>query len=326
MKKVFVTGANGVLAVNTIIELIAKNYAVVALVRDKNRFLLKEEKNIELIEGDICNYSLLESVTSGCDYIIHAAAQTKQGLSKYSDYTKTNITGTSNLLNAALKNKIKRFVYVSTSNVFGFGSIRTPGNETTKIKEPFASSFYVRSKIEAQKVVLSYSDRMDVVAVNPTFLIGAYDQKPSSGRIIQLGYNKRVLFCPPGGKNFVDVKDVAKGTVNALSKGKNKETYILSGNNLNYREFFTKLSNYSEQKSILLRIPKIVLLTAGIFGNIIKSFGIDTEISLTNMRILCIENFYTSKKAENELDLKFNTIDDAIKDAVKWFKQHNMIK
>ena len=58
-------------------------------------------------------------------------------------------------------------------------------------------------------------------------MLGAYDTKPSSGKIILMGLNKKLLFHPPGGKNFVHVRDVAKGLISCLEKGKNGERFVL---------------------------------------------------------------------------------------------------
>jgi dihydroflavonol-4-reductase len=326
MTKVLVTGANGLLATNTINELIENGYFVKALVRNKNKFILADKKNIEVVEGDITDYSSIEFAIKDCEFIIHTAAKTKQGLSNYHDYSNVNILGTENLFTAAIKNGVKKIVHVSTSNVFGFGTIVNPGNETIKIKKPFSDSLYVISKVNSQNLAFSFSDKIEIVVVNPTFIIGAYDQKPSSGRIILLGHNKKVIFYPPGGKNFVDVKDVAKGIVSALEIGKNKEAYILSGENLSYIQFFRKLSMHSEKKPVFIKIPCFILILIGAFGNLLKFLGIENETTLTNMRILCVDNYYTNKKTKVALNIKFNGIDEAIGDAIKWFKTNGVIK
>lgn len=326
MVKVLVTGANGLLATNTIVELVKNGYFVKALVRNRNKFILTNNSNIEIVEGDITDYSSIERAIKDCEFVIHAAAETRQGISGKKDYSKVNVTGTENVFNAAIKSSVKRIIHVSTSNVFGFGTKEIPGDETFKIRKPFSDSYYVKSKVEAQKMALSFSDKIEVVVVNPTFMIGACDQKPSSGRIILMGYNKRMIFCPPGGKNFVDVKDASKAIVSSLKRGKNNEAYILSGENLSYYEFFKKLSLHSDRKPFIIKIPSFIIIIVGVFGNFLKLLGFDNETTLTNMRILCVNNYYTNKKAETDLKIKFKGIDKAIDDAIKWFKKNRILK
>ena len=326
MLKVFITGATGLLATNTINELLKSGYYVKALVRNKNKFKFDHLTNIELLEGDITDYTFLLRAIQECAYVIHAAAQTRQGLSNFNAYYNVNVKGTENVIRAAITNGVKKVIHVSTCNVFGFGTAKNPGNETFQIKKPFSNSLYVQSKIESQELALSFSKEIEVTIANPTFLIGAYDQKPSSGRIVLMAFNKKIIFYPPGGKNFVDVKDAAKGLVSALTNGKNNETYILSGENLSYKQFYRRLVLHSKRKSFLIKIPKSILIMLGLIGNILQVFNVENEISLTNMRILCLNNYYSNQKASKELNIKFNKIDNAIGDAVNWFKKNGYLK
>lgn len=323
--KVLVTGANGFLATNTIIELLNRGYFVKGLVRNKNNFAYSAHPNLELVEGDITNINDIENAVRGCDFVIHAAANTNQSLLKYRDYQNVNVNGTVNVLEASIKNKVNKIVYVSSANVFGYGTKNHLGDEYQKIKKPFSKSFYALSKLEGQKMALSASKKIDVVVVNPTFMLGAYDTKPSSGKTIIMGLNKHILFYPPGGKNFIHVNDAAKGIVSALVKGKNGEAYLLASENLSYKEFFQKLTSRINRNTILIKLPKILILTIGLIGSLIRKFGIKTNLSMTNMSILCINNFYSNKKAKIELGITFRPIEEAIDDAISWFKNNDTI-
>ena len=320
MTKILVTGASGLLGANTIQELLNNGYHIKALVRDKNKYVLADHENVELIEGSLADPVIMETVVKDCEFIIHTAAETSQNKIHYSDYYKTNVEFTGALYNTAIKNGVKRIIHVSTSNAYGFGNLKELGDENTPIKSPFTDSLYVQSKIAPQNLALTFSDKLDVIIVNPTFLIGPFDQKPSSGRIILYGYGKKVIFYPPGGKNFVDTRDAAKAIVTSLLKGKNKEAYILASENLTYKQFFEKLNTNSLKKPLLIKIPSFLLMIIGVFGNLLKTLGINNEITLTNMKILCVKNYYSNLKIKNELNIEFNPIDNAITNTIDWFK------
>ena len=90
--------------------------------------------------------------------------------------------------------------------------MQNPGDETKSIKAPFDKSLYAQSKLEAQNEVFKVGNsqqKTKVITVNPTFMIGKFDTKPSSGRIILSAYKKKIIFYPPGGKNYINVKDAA---------------------------------------------------------------------------------------------------------------------
>lgn len=325
MPTVLVTGANGLLATNIIIQLLENGYHVKGLLRNRRKFQYSTHPNLELIESDITDFSSLRNALTGSQSVIHVAALTAQNFVRYDPYEKVNVQASEELIKLAIEAKIKRFVYISSANAFGYGSKENPGNETTAMKAPFTSSFYARSKQKAQKQVLVYRDRIEVVVVNPTFMLGAYDGKPSSGQIIFMGYHKPVIFYPPGGKNFVHVADVAKGTVRALENGIAGEAYLLANENLSYREFFRQLAEVTGRNPVLIPIPKFILIAAGYLGDLLHFINYPVSFSSVNMRSLCVYNYYSNEKASKQLGMTFRPVKQAIKEAVQWFRSQDML-
>lgn len=322
---VLVTGANGLLATNTIIVLLSRGYRVTGLIRDTNKFLLSPQPNLRLIVGDITHAESLEKAAEGCDCIIHCAATTDQSLLRYEAYHRINVSGTEHVIRAAVKNAVKRIIYVGTANTFGYGSLQTPGNETLPPQAPFSRAWYAKSKLEGQQKILTAGHQLSVTVVSPTFMIGPYDGKPSSGTIIRMGYGKKLVFHPPGGKNFVNVEDAAVGVVDALEKGKAGEAYLLAGENLTYRQFFRKVGDQTGQYPILIQLPRFVLLAAGYLGDLVRLLGIKTPLSSINMEILCVRNYYSNQKVREELGTVFHPIENGIGKAIHWFKAHRML-
>ena len=325
MSKVLVTGANGLLATNVIIELLTKGYKVLGLLRNSKKFSGPQHNNLQFTEADITDAASLNDALKECDQVIHAAALTSHELTEYSPYQKINAEATETLIRQSVQHHCKKFIYVSSANAFGFGDKQTPGDETRPMRPPFSESFYAQSKLEGQQRVMKYADQIEVVSVNPTFMLGPYDGKPSSGQIILMGYGKKVIFCPPGGKNFVNVGDAAKGVIAAMEKGKSGEAYLLTGENLTYEEFFRKLSLITNNKAIYINLPPPILKLVGWFGELLQKAGIKTRLSLTNMKILCVNNFYSNQKAGRELGIEFQPVDGGIKEAVMWFRENGML-
>ena len=323
MSLVIVTGANGLLGTNVIIELLSRGYSVRGLLRNINDFHYKKHSNLELIQGDFTNKQTVAAAIKGCDYVIHVAAIARHNLPRYSRYKHVNAAATENLVQLAVKENLKKFVYISTANAFGYGTMEKPGNENMKIKKPFSESYYVKSKIEAQQSVLNHRDEISVIIVNPTWMLGAYDSKPSSGKIILMGLRK-VIFYPPGGKNFVHVQDVAKGIVNALEAGNNGEAYLLANENLSYKEFFKKVSALTNRHPLYIKIPRFLLFILGVFGDCFRAMGIKSSISLNNMKMVCVDNFYSNNKATAELNLTFQPTEKSIEDAINWFNERKV--
>jgi len=323
--RVLVTGANGLLATNTILILLSRGYEVRGLIRDTGKFLLPHHDNLELAVGDITNPLSLEQAIAGCDYVVHCAATTDQRLLHYDDYHRINVAGTENVIQTAIKNRVKKIVYVGTANTFGYGTLVAPGNESLPPSPPFSDAWYAKSKLEGQCRVLAAADKIAVTIVSPTFMIGPYDGKPSSGAIIRMGHLKKIIFHPPGGKNFVNAIDAANGVVDALEKGKHQEAYLLAGENLTYRAFFHKLREQTGQRTLLICVPGILLRTAGHVGDLLRSLGVRTALSSVNMKILCINNYYTNIKAQTALGTTFKPIEKGIAAAITWFRDRKML-
>lgn len=317
MKKVCVTGATGLLGTNVILKLLQNGYSVTALVRQKSSWLGEENENLKLVEADLlCDISVY---LTDMDCSIHVAAETRQNLIRYDEYRKVNYEAVVNLFTHAELMGVKKFLFVSTANTLGFGNTAFLGSEKAPQIYPFTHSLYAQSKLEAEEYLLKNSKNTDVIIVNPTFMIGAYDSKPSSGKIIFWVWKKKLIFYPKGGKNFVHVEDAANGVVNAVEKGKNGEKYLLANENLSYREFFKKVNRITRQNPIMIPIPNKLLSFLGLIGDVLRKFKIKTDLSSSNMKALQISNYYSNQKSIEELGVQYQPIDKAIKDAVQYF-------
>jgi len=316
---VLITGANGLLASNVIVQLIKNGHSVRAMLRDEKNFIDFKHPNLSFIVGDITNYNDLELAINGSDYVIHAAAITSLDLLYLTDYHETNVLATKNIIELCIKNNVKRLVYVSSATCFGYGSLNNLGDESKTIKYPMSKMFYSLSKKEAHILVNNSSKELNVITVCPSFMIGTYDTKPSSGKIILMGL-KKVIFCPPGGKNFINVKDAANGVISALKNGECGQSYILSNENLSYKEFFKKVIKQSKSKSLIVPIPKGFLFIGGVIGEILRFFKIKTSISIASLNALTVKTYFTNAKAKKELKIDFSPIEEGISEAIEWFE------
>ncbi|KMQ64858.1 dihydroflavonol 4-reductase [Chryseobacterium angstadtii] len=317
MKNIFVTGATGLLGTNTVIKLLQYDYSVIALVRKKSSWMGEESKNLRLIEGDL--FSDISQYLQEVDTVIHIAAETRQDLLSYEEYKKTNYDAVLHLFAQAVAAGAQKFLFVSTANTLGYGNAPVLGCENTPQLYPFTHSYYAQSKLAAEDYLLKNRKATDVIIVNPTFMLGAYDSKPSSGKIIFWVWKKGVVFYPKGGKNFVHVEDAAHGVLNAVKRGRNGEKYLLANENLSYREFFRKINKITVQNPIMIAIPNRLLNFLGLIGDGLRKLKIKTNLSTSNMKALQICNYYNNLKSKEELGVQYQPVDQAIEDAVQYF-------
>lgn len=323
--KVLVTGANGFLAANIVRELNRRGVPVRGLVRPSADLSALEGADCELITGSYLNERDLDQAMETCDFVIHPAAFTGPTPTDLKYYLEPNVEGTRNVVRVCLQKGIKRLVYVSTVNTIGFGTENHPGREDWPLNgRPFSHSGYAQSKVLAENLIREAIDNqgLNAVIVNPTFIIGPYDAKPSSNRMLLIYFERSFSLIPPGGKNFVYVGDVAVATCNALEMGKSGERYILAHRNLTLNAFFDLVEKVVGRKQRRIHIPGPLIRLAGQAGQLFDIFGPDYQLDPVTAHILCIRNFYTAEKAIRELNMPQTPIERAIQESWEWLQQH----
>jgi dihydroflavonol-4-reductase len=321
-KKVLVTGATGLLGSNIAADLLQRGYEVRVLLRKSSNPIALAGLDVEKHYGDIVSADDVLAAAKGCAAVIHSAANTSQWGPELALHDAVNIQGTRNVLDAVKKWDLERFVHVSTANTFRPGSLEHPGDETGDFSYTVLRTNYIDTKNQAQQLVIDAvrNEGIPAIIVNPTFMIGGRDAKPSSGKMVLYYLRTPVVMCPSGGKNFVPVKDAAAGAVNALQHGRFAECYLLANANLNYRQFFNLIGEVIGRRKPSFNAPPGFLKGVGRTGDFISSLiGRKIPLSYANSSLLTIDNYYTPKKAITELQMPQTPLENAIHDAVTWF-------
>lgn len=234
---------------------------------------------------------------------------------------KVNVEGTKNVVNACIQNKIKRLVY--TSSVHAIPEL-AKGNTMKEVDEfdpKKIKGLYGKSKAIATDFVLNQQDsELEVIVVHPTGVIGPYDYQLSNVSQMFIDFLLgRLTAYLRGGYNFVDVRDVARGIRLAGEKGKDNETYILSGNEITVKELLDKIAVETGRKKIKTKLAYWFILAMSYFAElyykIIKQKPLFTHYSI----IVLNSNYsFSNEKARNELGFTVRSIDESIRDSVKF--------
>lgn len=326
--KVLVTGPDGVLGSNLIRELINRGYEVTAM--SENGKLSPTIDNLKIVKigGNLLNHEDIIHATKKMDIVIHCAASTSMFPPRSEIVNQVNIHGTKNIIDACLENNVNRLIYVGTANSFHSGTLKNLGSEVNPYGAEHYGLDYMDSKYKAQQLVLENVNMcgLDAVVVNPTFMIGPYDSRPTSGEMVRSVYQQKVPGYTLGGKNFVAVKDVAVGIVNAITMGKKGECYIMGNENLSYKEAFEKIAQSLGVKAPRMKLSSRIVKFYGkmnsIFGKTFKySPQLTHELAILSSEI----HYYSSAKAIRELKLPQTPIEVAIMDCYQWFSDNDYL-
>ncbi len=324
MAKTLITGSSGLIGGNLARKLAQEGRELVLLSRSPSFGTnLDELGGVTIAHGDVTDLSSMVSATVGCEIVYHCAAVVSAWNGNASKIWDVNVVGTQNVIDACIINKVKRLVYCSSVDAFGVSTDGLPVNENAPWNwdELRIGNPYARSKRDAQKRVFSAKEKLDIVVVNPTYVLGPYDFKPSSGKmIVALAHNK-VPGYTKGGNNFVSVHDVVQGMISAEINGKSGESYILGSHNLHYQEMFAKILAGLGIKRTLRQLPFIPSMFFGYIGDLVSFISRKESLISSNIvKLGNVDHFYSSNKARELLGLQARPIEDTIEETIKWFR------
>lgn len=139
---------------------------------------------------------------------------------------------------------------------------------------------------------------------------------------------RKIPAYPPGANNFVDVRDVVRGMILVFEKGRRGERYILSGENLPYREIMERIARVAGVKPPSRPLPLVLGRTLGFIGDLQEALlGQDPLINSTSIRWgFCSTFQFSSEKAERELGYAHGPLEPAIADAIAFFRKTGVLK
>lgn len=244
MKKIFVTGATGLLGNYLIRELLKDNQQVVALYRSSipQIFTDNEYKGITWIQGDIFDVMLLEEIMQECDQVYHCAGLVSFNPSKASLLMKVNVEGTANIVNAALAAGIRKLVHVSSVASLGRKRNNSTVTENVKWDDNANPSVYGKSKYLGElEVWRGIAEGLDAVIVNPVIILGKGDWHHGSSATFRNAFNEFPWYTE-GVSGFVDAADVAQLMVLLMKSEISAERFIVSAENKTYRAVFAEMA------------------------------------------------------------------------------------
>lgn len=327
--EILVTGPDGVLGSNLVRELLSRNYKVSVLLEPGKDPITLKDLPIERYYGNILDPEALKPAFANKDIVFHCAASTSVWPARNEIVNKVNIEGTQNIIDAVLSNNVKRLIYVGTANSFTYTDDKeNPGTEGTPYASWHYGLDYMDSKYKAQELILKHvkERNLPAIVVNPTFMIGPYDSRPSSGALIIALHKGKVPGYTSGGKNYVAVKDVAFAMANAIDKGTIGECYILGNVNLTFKEAFDLISSTIGAKTPKIKLPDPIVKMYGSLTSLgAKLFGFYPAVTKELAAISCDRHYYSVEKARKELLLPQTPLETAVKECYEWFQENGYL-
>lgn len=321
-----VTGAAGFVGNNVVRLLAARGRPVRALVRSAGREREFQGVNCECFRGDITDPGSLSAAMDGVTGVIHAAAIVHIGWTRLEELQRVNVEGTRRVIEAARRARV-RVVYVSTVDALGLGSPHQPADEESpRVGNPLCG--YVLTKQAAEQVVRdALPEGLDGVIVNPGFMLGPWDWKPTSARMILSVIQQKPLLSPPGGGCVCDVRDVASGILTAFDRAPTGSQYILGGVNMRYHDLWTEFARRGGVCPPMMRAGPVMTQIAGWGGDLLtKIRGQEGDVNSAITRMASGYHYYSSARAERELRYQCRPLSATLDDTWSWLQEYGYLK
>lgn len=323
-----ITGATGLVGSNLAVLLCEQGVEVRCTHRRSSRRDHLDGLPLRWLEAELNDVDALARAFDDVDVVYHCAASVEMRRHPTSAQRQANLDGTRNVLAAARRSGARRLVHCSSVVTCAIAEGEADVTEEDRWNFPAhgLDDGYAVTKRESEELVRDAAAELDVVVVNPGFMIGPYDPKPSSGRLVLAVLDGRLFFYTEGYNNFVDVRDVCRGMTLAAERGRRGERYILGGENLRFQEAFARIAAVVGKRPPRFGMPKALGLLGGWLGELGQAvLRRELDVNLVTARYgYCRGYRFSSAKAERELGYSHGPLEDAVRDALAWFRARGM--
>ena len=326
--KVLVTGANGHIGSHVVRELLAHNHQVRAFVRATADLQGIDGLNIEKVYGDVQQYETLEPAAQGCDTIIHLAAVYKMNAKDLDEIVKPAVEGTQNIMKAACKAGIKRVVYTSSIASIGFSTdpntLRTSNDWAEDPRDAYNYAKKVSDQ-EAQRLAKQYN--IDLITICPAIVLGIFDYKLTPSNKMIMDFIKRATPTFIGGNNFVNVKDVAKIHVAALTQGQAGQRYIVGGENISFKKLGQTLSKLTHSFIPYMPFPRFMMLASGQMADALQKLGINLPFSHSVIYdTVARYGYFDISNTQADFNWQPIPLEQTLQECIGWLKEQKRLK
>ncbi|MBT4769270.1 MAG: NAD-dependent epimerase/dehydratase family protein [Rhodospirillaceae bacterium] len=327
---ILITGASGFVGAAVLRALIEAGHDVRAMVRPQSDRRNLEGLNVEIVIGDLRDADSLKAAVAGCEALFHVAADYRLWAPNPQEIIDSNVTGTRNIMEAALNAGVSRIVYTSSVATLGLNADGSPSDEATPVSLDDMIGAYKRSKFLAEEVVreMVAEKGLAAVIVNPAAPIGPRDIRPTpTGRmIVQAAAGKMPAFVDTG-LNIVHVDDVARGHLLAFERGEIGERYVLGAENATLREILGEIAQITGRRPPTVNLPHNLVLPIAYIAEAFARLtgGPEPMVTVDGLKLSRKHMFFSIDKARAKLGYAPRPATEALVDAIEWFKANDYL-
>lgn len=323
---VAVTGAAGHVGANLVRVLTSQGMNVRALVHVRRQAL--EGLKADTIECDIRNLESLCKAFDGADVVYHLAGYISLLTDEWQLLESVNVNGTRNVVEACLRCGVRRLIHFSSIHAVTQEPSDTQIDEFSPLVDSQNVMPYNRSKAAGEKEVLKGIEKgLDAIIIRPTAIIGPYDYQPSYlGKAILSLANGKLPAIVSGGYDWVDVRDVVEGAIQAEQRAQAGAVYFLSGHWVSMYDMAKMIAGITSIPAPGFICPLwLARFSAPIVTGLYRLAGKQPLFTTASTRAICDKLDVSHEKATRELDYHPRSFQETLIDTLRWFEENGQL-
>jgi dihydroflavonol-4-reductase len=323
--KAVVLGANGFLGSHVTRALVQAGRDVRAMVR-AGRDLNPNIRGLgmELVEGDALDQASLVRAMAGCESVFYCIVDTRAWLHDPTPLYRVNVDGLRNAMEAALAVGVRRFLFSSTVCSIGLNPSGV-ASEADAFNWADQATDYVLARVKGENLFMEYCRRgLPGVALNVAMPYGAGDTQPTAhGKLLKFAARGLIPAYWDTSLAMVGIDDVARAMLLAEQRGRVGERYIISGRLTSFREVWAIGARHAGRPGPFIYIPMPVMeAICWLAKRVCYVLGRETVVTPESLRLSYVMRDFDTHKAREKLGWEPHPMEQSIREAVDWFKQH----
>ncbi|GAA2558523.1 NAD-dependent epimerase/dehydratase family protein [Mycolicibacterium diernhoferi] len=330
MPKKLVIGGSGFVGSNVIRKLVERGDDVRVMLRKTSSTRAIDDLEVERCYGDVFDDEALQVAMADCDVVYYCVVDARAWLRDPAPLIRTNVEGLRHVLDAAVDTELRRFVFMSTIATLAVSTDGTPVTEDQPCNWYADGGAYTQCRVDAENLVLQYANEKGLPAValciSNTYGPRDWQPTPHGGLIAMIAAGKAPFYFRGIGQEVVGIEDAAEAMILASEKGRVGERYIISDRFLTTRELHTLAAEAGGVRPPWLPIPRRVLLALSSVAQLAGDLtGREIKFARRAFNMVDKMSALDHGKAERELGWKPAPIEDSIRDAVAFYRAHDMM-
>ncbi|WP_349270472.1 NAD-dependent dehydratase [Mycolicibacterium parafortuitum] len=322
-----VIGANGYLGSHVTRQLVAAGQDVRVMVRDGANTVGIDDLAIARFVGDIWNTAVLREAMTGCDVVYYCVVDTRGWLRDPAPLFRTNVDGTRNVLDVAVEPEIaaglRKFVFTSSYVTVGRKRGRV-ATEADVIADPATLTPYVRSRVQAENLVMEYARERGLPAVamcvSTTYGAGDWGRTPHGAIIAGAAFGKLPFVMSGIELEAVGIDDAAAALLLAADRGRVGERYLISEKMISNAEVVRIAAEAAGVPAPSRSVPLALSYAMAALGSVKATLTrTDERMSLGSLRLMRAEAPVDCSKARRELGWQPRPVEESIREAARFW-------